>query len=205
MMPRLQVELQQTLRGPAKPSHAISCRAACKVPACMDQANWTARRAANRDPAVGIVARSARRVVPTAAAAEEPFGRLLWTGASSELAADRSPQRAPALGRSESGSGPPSVISTLQAQARSSKFGPAAPPTEWALQDTIAEGAFLDTHELSRVSGGNLNNSTKASKQSAIRVICVAKAIIEDALERPGLRTPAEDGWCCSQVSRRTA
>ncbi len=80
------------------------------------------------------------------------------TGASSEPAADRSPQRAPALGRSEPGSGPPSVISTLQAQVRSSKLGPAAPPTEWALQDMIAEGAFLDTHsdthELSSVSGG---------------------------------------------------
>jgi hypothetical protein len=38
----------------------------------MDHANWIARRAANRDPAVGIVARSALRVVPTAAGLRSP-------------------------------------------------------------------------------------------------------------------------------------
>jgi hypothetical protein len=84
----------------------------------MDQATWLARRAANRDPAVGIVARSARRVTSADGGGAEGAVRVTAsTGASSEFAARRSPQRAPALGRSGSGSGPPRVVSTLQAQS----------------------------------------------------------------------------------------
>jgi hypothetical protein len=59
-----------------------------------------------------------------------------------------------ALARSEPGSGPPTVLGPIQTQVRGSKLGPVAPPTEWALQHIIAEGAFPDAHQLSRVSGG---------------------------------------------------
>jgi hypothetical protein len=139
----------------ARPSHAISCRAACKLPACMDHANWTARRAANRDPAVGIVARSARRVVPTAAGLRSPSGDCFGPELRASLrpiAAHRGnchwPGPSPARVRSAS-------LVPFQAQVRSSKLGPVAPPTERALQDIIAEGAFLE-HTSCQVCQGGL-------------------------------------------------
>jgi hypothetical protein len=60
-------------------------------------------------------------------------------------------------------------------------------------------------HASCHVSQGGLEHFNQSSKQSAICVIFVAKAIIEDALDGHGLRTPAEDGWRCSQVSRQRA
>ncbi len=108
-MPRLQVALQQTLRG--LPNHRLQA-------ACMDQATWIARLAEQR-----IVIRlwALSRAEHAGWCRRRRGGGALRvtasTGASSELAAHRSPQRAPALARSEPGSGPPTVVSTLQAQS----------------------------------------------------------------------------------------
>ncbi len=106
-------------------------------------------------------------------------------------------QRALALARSDPARvRPRSFNSTIQAQI-DSLAGPVAPPTEWALQDISAEGTFLDAHQLSSVSGGNLNISTKLealADSDAICVIFVVSAIIEDPLHGHGLRTPADSG-----------
>ena len=159
MMPRLQVALQQTLRGlPNHRTRLVAARLASH-PACMDHANWIARRAVNRDPAVGSVARSARRVVPTAAGLRSPSGDCFGPElrvSSRPIAAHRGHRHwpGPSPARVRPGSSVP-----FNAQVRGSKLGPAAPPTEWALQDMIAEGAFPDARQLSSVSGGGLKSS----------------------------------------------
>ena len=69
-MPRLQVALQQTLRG--LPTHRKRLFLLGLQATCMKLAIWIARRAVNRDPPVGIVTRSACSVVSTAAGLRSP-------------------------------------------------------------------------------------------------------------------------------------